>query len=202
MWLPLMWRNKIPDMKLNKKSKLILAAIILFLIITFFFYKYVTQFVFTVVLQTPLKDFGILTNQQQQAAQMASSSDCDPSLWDRVYHPERLQIVKNCIEITGTIKAVAQFGDGDAHILLLPDQKYAKLVNFFNKLYDRDSLILEIVCQGEIEEKEIADTCHGYQNQISRPIPGKHIRVWGDYVIDKTYGWAEIHPVSKIDILK
>ena len=43
---------------------------------------------------------------------------CDKSLWNHVYHPERLHIIDTCKSVLGTIESKKSETDGDFHIRL------------------------------------------------------------------------------------
>ena len=64
----------------------------------------------------------------------------------------------------------------------------------------KGDLVIEAVCINNISEKKVGDACKGYVNHIKLPSVGNHVRVTGTYVIDSHNGWAEIHPISKIEI--
>ena len=44
--------------------------------------------------------------------------------------------------------------------------------------------------------------CKGYVNNVELPKVGDHVKVTGSYVIDSHNGWAEIHPITEIVIIK
>lgn len=46
-----------------------------------------------------------------------------------------------------------------------------------------------------------ASVCAGYTNRIPLAPVGAHVRATGTYVIDSHNGWAEIHPVSKLEVM-
>src|SRR5437867_13276307 len=65
-------------------------------------------------------------------AHAAAATGCDNSLWKHVYHPARLQVVENCIEVTGTIDHLKREADGDDHIQVKVDPPFDKLLNARN----------------------------------------------------------------------
>jgi hypothetical protein len=81
---------------------------------------------------------------------LQSSSQCDASLWEHVYHSQRLQVIDACKVVEGTVVSLRNEADGDVHI----------------------------------------------------PTPGEPIRVTGALVLDREHGWNEIHPVSRMEILR
>jgi len=50
--------------------------------------------------------------------------------------------------------------------------------------------------------KKVGHTCDGYINKIQIPQLGEHVKVTGSLVIDGHNGWVEIHPITKIEIIK
>src|SRR3954453_14986849 len=66
----------------------------------------------------------------------ALSIFCDPSLWSHVYAgdprrfsrpQDRLQIIQNCVSVTGTIESARPEKDGDFHIRLRLDPQYRSM---------------------------------------------------------------------------
>jgi hypothetical protein len=49
--------------------------------------------------------------------------------------------------------------------------------------------------------KKAKSACKGYTNRIPIAPVGAHVRATGTYVIDSHNGWAEIHPVSKLEVM-
>ena len=45
-----------------------------------------------------------------------NTAQCDQSLWNYVYHPQRLQVLQPCITVTGTIDEIRKEADGDYHV--------------------------------------------------------------------------------------
>ena len=50
--------------------------------------------------------------------------------------------------------------------------------------------------------KKVKGTCDGYRNSVMIPAVSARVRVTGSYVIDGHNGWAEIHPASRIELIK
>ena len=44
--------------------------------------------------------------------------------------------------------------------------------------------------------------CAGFTSQVTVPAVGDRVRATGAYVTDKDNGWNEIHPVTRIDVLR
>jgi hypothetical protein len=131
-------------------------------------------------------------------AQLATAG-CDASLWNYVYNPTRLQQLAPCITVTGTIDESDADRDGDQHFLLKLDPGQDTLVNKRNGKKKGGELVLEIVCANPTIMKKVKSACTGYTNPIAIPAVGTHVAVTGTYVIDSHNGWAEIHPVSRIE---
>lgn len=131
---------------------------------------------------------------------IADSSGCDPGIWKHVYNPGRLKVVNNCVTVTGVITESHAEADGDQHLLLKPDKGYENLLNKKNIKSKKGNLVIEAVCINKITDAKVGDACKGYVNHIKLPAVGSHVRVTGTYVIDTHNGWAEIHPVSRIEI--
>jgi hypothetical protein len=51
------------------------------------------------------------------------AQQCDQSLWNHVYHPARLQVVNQCMEVKGTIRDMRGERDGDYHIQTPPPRR-------------------------------------------------------------------------------
>ncbi len=129
------------------------------------------------------------------------TSGCDDSLWDHVYHPNRLKKVDSCIEVTGTIHHHKREADGDDHIQLALDSQFAELLNDDNTKHQAKCLVLEPICQYPVTQTDAIEACRDYHSDVDVPTKGKHVRVKGTYVWDSepAHGWMEIHPVSSIE---
>lgn len=130
-----------------------------------------------------------------------ASTGCDASLWDHVYDPTRLQQLAPCLSVTGVIDESSVDADGDQHFLLKLDPGQDSLVNKRNAKKKGGDIVLEIVCANPTTMKKVKSACAGYTNPIPIPAVGAHVRATGTYVIDSHNGWAEIHPVSKLQTL-
>jgi len=126
---------------------------------------------------------------------------CDASLWDHVYSPARLHQLAPCLSVTGVIDESSVDEDGDQHFLLKLDPGQDRLVNKRNAKKKAGDIVLEIVCANPTTMKKPKSACTGYTNRIQIPAVGAHVRATGTYVIDSHNGWAEIHPVSKLQVL-
>ena len=127
--------------------------------------------------------------------------ECDASLWTHVYNPSRLQKVSDCVTVKGIVEESVADTDGDQHFLLKLDPGERAIANKRNRKKKQGDLVVEIVCANPISEKKAKHACKGYTNAIALPAVGSHVAVTGSYVIDTHNGWAEIHPVSRIQKL-
>ncbi|MEP6596434.1 MAG: hypothetical protein ABJA71_10840 [Ginsengibacter sp.] len=130
------------------------------------------------------------------------SPDCDTSLWKHVYDPTRLEVVDKCMTVTGVIEESTANDDGDQHMLLKLDAGQENLLKKKNTTKKNGDLVIEAVCINNITNPKVGGTCKGYINHIHLPKVGDHVQVSGSYVIDTHNSWAEIHPISKIEVVK
>jgi hypothetical protein len=126
------------------------------------------------------------------------SSECDASLWSHVYDPTRLQKLKDCITVTGTVEESNADEDGDQHFLIKLDRGQDQLLTKRNLKKKNGDLVGEIVCANKVKIKKAKAACAGYSNTVQLPTVGNHVSVTGTYVLDSHNGWTEIHPVSKV----
>jgi hypothetical protein len=128
-----------------------------------------------------------------------STGQCDGSLWNHVYHPERLQIVDRCKTVSGVIESKKPEADGDFHIRLKLDPRYSNLINAANVKGQLGDMVVEPVCQKAITQLDAISACSNFHQDINIPTVGSHVNVTGSYVLDKEHDkWAEIHPVTSI----
>ena len=124
---------------------------------------------------------------------------CDPILWEHVYHPQRLNIIEVCTQVSGTIENIREELDGDYHIRLALDPEYQDMVNQANVDQQHGDLVLELICQNPVEQQDAIQSCQDFRYIINVPPVGTHVLVTGSYVLDLEHGsWAEIHPVTAI----
>ncbi len=135
------------------------------------------------------------------ARSQTASTRCDASLWSHVYNPTRLRKVSPCIAVTGTVAVSLPDDDGDQHFLLMLDPGQENLLTKRNQKKKNGFLVVEIVCANRAKLKKAKSACTGYTNRIAIPAVGDHVRVTGTHVIDSHNGWAEIHPVSRVEKL-
>ncbi len=128
-----------------------------------------------------------------------STGQCDGSLWNHIYHPERLQIVDRCKTVTGVIESKKPEADGDFHIRLKLDPQFSNLINAANVNWQLGDMVVEPVCQQTITQSDAISACSNFHQDINIPTVGSHVNVTGSYLMDKEHdGWAEIHPVTSI----
>ena len=139
----------------------------------------------------------VLRGEKTESPQIASDG-CDRSLWNHVYDPRRLRQLAPCLSVTGVIDESDADPDGDQHFLLRLDPGQDTLVNKRNDKKKGADMVVEIVCANPTTKKKARSACAGYTNRIAIPAVSAHVRVTGAYVIDSHNGWAEVHPVSRI----
>ncbi|HWH60785.1 MAG TPA: SH3 domain-containing protein [Terriglobales bacterium] len=141
-----------------------------------------------------------------------NSAQCDDSLWDHVYHPQRLIVQQKCLAVTGTIvdatngrkaDGVRHEADGDTHGWLQVDPQFSNLIDSGNAQFENGNLVFEIVCKFRVTQADAVASCPStYQTPIHLPPIGSHVRIVGSYVQDTNHGkWMEIHPVTSIEII-
>jgi hypothetical protein len=135
------------------------------------------------------------------ATRSGEAGGCDPALWQHVYHAYRLQVISACKTVAGTVEDVSQEPDGDTHIRLKPDPRYASLINSVNSKYEHGDLVVEAICTGAVSQADAVNACHGFTSGVRSVTAGDRIAVTGSYVLDADHGWTEIHPVTRITVI-
>ena len=138
-------------------------------------------------------------------------TQCDPGLWNHVYHPLRLIVKQQCLAVTGTIvdatagkksDGVRHEADGDTHGWLRVDPGFENLLNAGNMSDEGGNLVFEIVCRFRVSQQDAKAACANYTDQVSLPPVGSHVQVLGTLVQDTFHAkWMEIHPVTSITVL-
>ena len=133
------------------------------------------------------------------------ASACSADLWQHTYENQRLRVVEACTAVQGRVVSVHHNADGDAHIALAPDDR--SVVNLTNAILAQGQLITEVVCEHPPTDtgryaNEVKSACAGYNSDIALPKIGDRVRITGAYVIDVDNGWAEIHPITRIEIIR
>ena len=122
---------------------------------------------------------------------------CDATLWNYVYHRQRLEIIEDCKTVEGVVDKVLREADGDLHIRLDVDDK--SLLNGRNYSGQHGMLVLEPICQKTPTQADAIEPCRSFAGQVFEvPRAGMRVRVTGAYVLDHEHGWMEIHPVTSI----
>ena len=142
------------------------------------------------------------SDQMQNVTDTNTAIDCDTSLWKYVYNPERLDVVDKCKTVTGIIEESSADEDGDQHMLLRLDNGQDGLLTKKNIKKKQGDLVIEAVCADKTTLEKVGNTCNGYINHILLPKVGDHVKVTGSLVLDSHNGWKEIHPITKIELLK
>lgn len=134
--------------------------------------------------------------------QSGASTCSDPAgISSHVYNPDRLEVVKPCITVSGTVDDLREEKDGDYHVILRLDPAYDNLTNKANDQYQNGDLVVEIICVLSITQPDAVSACQNYTNNIPVPAVSQHVLVSGPYVLDTDhYYWAEIHPVYSLRI--
>ena len=141
----------------------------------------------------------------------AGIAQCDDSLWDHVYNPQRLIVKQKCLAVTGTIvdasngkwpDGVRHEADGDTHGWLNVDAEFKNLLNAGNLSNEGGNLVFEIVCEFRVTQADAKAACPStYRNAVVLPPVGSHVRIVGSYVQDTNHArWMEIHPVTSIEV--
>ncbi len=153
------------------------------------------------------KNKQAITNNKARMQSLQDISDtdrsaCDPGIWKHVYDPARLQVLKKCMTVTGVIEESNADDDGDQHMLLKLDAGQENLLKPKNIKKKNGWLVIEAVCMNKINKAKVGEACQGYVNHIQLPKVSTHVKVTGSYVIDLHNGWAEIHPITKIEVVQ
>jgi hypothetical protein len=149
----------------------------------------IVEVVFVLLLLSPVAARGEITD------------TCDATLWNHVYHPDRLVKIHPCVWITGKIVLLRKEKDGDVHIQIRVDPKYKPLLNATNKARQGGNLVLEPVCVGKVTQADAKQPCAGFTNTVTIPKRGDRVKVTGSYVhdVETNHGWMELHPVTSIE---
>ena len=142
----------------------------------------------------------------------STNAQCDDTLWDHVYNPQRLIVKQKCIAITGTTvdatsgknaDGVRHEADGDTHGWLKLDADFTNLLNAGNLSDEDGNMVFEIVCKYRVTQADAKAACpQTYHNQVQLPPVGSHVRIVGTYVQDTNHAkWMEIHPVTSITVI-
>lgn len=128
------------------------------------------------------------------------AGNCHGDLWRHVYRAERLRVIEACTAVDGRVVSLSRGSDGDLHIALDPDQK--SVLNLMNVTHGQGNLVVEIICEHASAKPDAATACAGLTSRVAIPRVGDRVRVTGAYVTDRENGWNELHPVTRIEILR
>jgi hypothetical protein len=128
--------------------------------------------------------------------------ECENNWWHCVYLPKRLVILESCVTVRGIVVDARYVLDGDAILYLRLDPEYAHFSNQKNyEQFGNDMLELEIVCRHPVF-RFLVFRCWTCGNKILVPRVGDHIEADGIYVQDTRHMHLELHPVTRITILR
>ena len=151
-----------------------------------------------------------LTTPRPAAQAEPAAPQCDPTLWAHVYAGDtrkfasprdRLQVIEECVTVTGTIEFARPEKDGDYHIGLKLDPDFSSMINDRNVSGEHGDLVLEPVCENPVTQRDTIEegACTDFHQDIFSPdMVGEHVAVTGAYATDMEHGWREIHPVTSI----
>lgn len=128
------------------------------------------------------------------------AGNCNADLWQHVYRAERLRVIARCTAVDGRVVSLERGQDGDLHIALDPD--HASVLNLVNAIHGHRELVVEIICEHTPADRDAAAACAAFTAQVTVPQVGDRVRVTGAYVTDRETGWNEIHPATRIEILR
>ena len=141
-----------------------------------------------------------------------SLAGCGDALWQHVYHPYRLLVMNECVAVSGTIvdatngrnsDGVRHEADGDTHGWLRPDPQFANLLNNGNTTAENGNLVFEIVCHYPVTQADAKPACSTFGDRTVIPPVGSHVAITGTFVQDTNHQrWNEIHPVSRIVVIR
>jgi hypothetical protein len=124
---------------------------------------------------------------------------CTPGDQDQyIYSPERLQVLKPCIRITGTVDYLNVEDDGDVHFRIGLDPPYRGLLADGNKDEGGD-LVVEPVCYALPLQANAMRLCASNPDRIQGiPQVADHVWMEGRYVLDLGHSaWSELHPMYR-----
>jgi len=128
------------------------------------------------------------------------AANCDGQLWRHVNERERLEVIEECTAVEGKVVSRHRASDGDLHIALDPEDK--SVLNLINVVHGRRTLVVEVICEHPPADAANQAACGDFRSQVTIPGVGDRVRVTGAYVTDRDNGWREIHPVTRIDVLR
>jgi hypothetical protein len=128
------------------------------------------------------------------------AGNCNGDLWRHVYRAERLRVTEPCTAVDGRVASVSHAPDGDLHIAVDPEKK--SVLNLMNVTHGQGYLVVEVICEHASAKPDAATACAGFTSRVAIPRVGDRVRVTGAYVTDRENSWNELHPVTRIEILR
>ena|GEM_PF-1830790 len=142
---------------------------------------------------------------ETSSSSASNEGACTADRTAHVYNPDRLQLLADCITVTGTIASETPQADGDYHVRLKLDAGQAcgaqPCLDAKNVSDQAGDLILEPVCENPISQADAVAACEGYRNPLVLPVVGRHVEVTGPFVLDADHGWNEIHPLESMMVI-
>lgn len=163
--------------------------------------------------------FGFTAGSARQViVPVRTVASCDDTLWNNIYHRQRLVIQQTCVSVTGiwqdasrgrTADGCRHEKDGDGHCWLKldagqtpPNSTLLSYLNANNMQNEGGNLVIEPICVYRTTQQDAKAACHNWHQPFSAPKIGAHIRVTGAWVLDTQHGHMEVHPVSRIEVLQ
>ena len=130
-----------------------------------------------------------------------ANASCDSSLWNRVYTPRRLRVLKDCVSVDGTVAGFERESDGSVAIKLKVGEELVGLLNQQNLDLQGGSLVVRIVCASSVSREDVMQegVCDGFSSSVYVPQEGERVRITGSFVLNTRDGWNEIQPVTAIE---
>lgn len=143
----------------------------------------------------------------------ANAQTCDPSLWSHIYAgdhrrfqtpQDRLQVIQDCVTVTGTFIHAKKEKDGDYHITIKIDAEFASMLNSVNIKRQHGYLVVEPICQNPVTQSDAlkAGVCLNFHQTFKMPKKGTRVSVTGVFVTDMEHGWREAHPVTSFEVIR
>jgi hypothetical protein len=139
----------------------------------------------------------------------SARAQCDESLWQHVYNPQRLVVKVRCVTVSGTIvdathgkrkDGLRHEADGDTHGWLKVDPQFRNLLNAGNLSDQGGNLVFEVICKYRVTQVDAKAACMNVQSSVVIPPPGSCVKITGAYVQDLEHAkWMELHPITKIE---
>lgn len=136
------------------------------------------------------------------SAASTGTAECDATLWNHVYHQQRLKVLKDCVTVSGKLHIVRTEPDGDIHMQLTLDPAFpaSEWLNNFNTTVQKGALVIEAMCTRRPTQPDAVASCQGFKQSFAALKEGAHIKVTGAFVEDTeaNHGWREIHPITAV----